>query len=624
MQTTNQFVVPFSVKEARSDEFSYDQIHAWCYKYIDITKREYTENAPVEYVDDIKHTQSYITGWNRIMSSAHIGQLKLGLSELSFLQQYCGGDGPVYMIYAGSAPNEHFYMLRRHFTNVKFIFFDPNEHLALYPDNKTHYDHPDDVLYYRIAPTNRYNANYERTINVVDGATIRRIDRNTEFDRSTDLRHIKETGHRLYIFETYFNNEWATRLAAALAGERVLFCSDIRTSANTEEIPGDSDVIWNNAQQLIWYRILKPAAAMFKFRPLFFVEHERHLSSLEHRYADTMQHAKAAGVDFVEAYKNRKLVYLEGRIMLQAFAGEKSSEVRLMIDGPDAKIIEYDNKDFDNRMYYYNIFIRNDRIVPASGLDKLTVGERAEFDRLATALGYDHCCDCANVLTVYQRVLAGDTVANATGTATTVTSSAVNATSTPLASPLANPLTALKELSMDMKAMRRTLYKAVHGYADRLIAGGRDVYSKQRLCLMKYVRASTIKIEPDKRILQCFADHGYRADVFWFYNIADSVKMLSAYHADDEYIRYLVHIAREQPTVPAGHFARPNVFTVESNMVVITAHSTLFHMIWELCRKNKNRVIKCMILDDGLADVLLMTERTWTKHSDHYLSNPTQ
>lgn len=144
----NKLVVPFGKREShRVVEPDYDMIHQYCYNNMEHIKREYAETQPARWLDDIKHAFKYQKLAHRVFSSTHWGQLKLAISELAFLHQYAGHD-QVYMLYVGSAPNEHFYTLPRHFPNVKFIFFDPNEHYILYPNGKNMYDseYVDDIL----------------------------------------------------------------------------------------------------------------------------------------------------------------------------------------------------------------------------------------------------------------------------------------------------------------------------------------------------------------------------------------------------------------------------------------------------------------------------------------------
>ena len=95
----------------------------------------------------------------------------------------------------------------------------------------------------------------------------------------------------------------------------VIFCSDIRLTPPTEE-----QVIKDMTMQLNWWKIMNPEFAMFKFR--------------------------------LPCQKGKTL-YPKGEIYIQPFPGPTSTETRLIVK-KNAPIIEYDNTEYESRLFYHN------------------------------------------------------------------------------------------------------------------------------------------------------------------------------------------------------------------------------------------------------------------------------
>jgi hypothetical protein len=87
----------------------------------------------------------------------------------------------------------------------------------------------------------------------------------------------------------------------------------------------DKNVVENMEWQKNWVILMQPVASMLKFRL---------------------------------PYSPGKTQYLDGKIYFQIWAGNTSSEGRLISERP-YKIIEYDNSDYDNCMFYLNYCQRN-------------------------------------------------------------------------------------------------------------------------------------------------------------------------------------------------------------------------------------------------------------------------
>jgi hypothetical protein len=231
--------------------------------------------AEDRYLKDADPTRDY-TDNTRPKTVEHLGQRKLLLSEIEFLtHNFKEGDT---VVYAGSAPGTHLPILVDMFPGIKMILYDPNK-----------------------------------------------------FDPRA--RSVTKD-----IYQEYFTDKVATKLAAAIPGEKMLFVSDIRTE------PTDAGVTKDMAMQKKWIEIMKPRKSLLKCRL---------------------------------PYGAGKFKYFEGRFWIQCFAPQSSTETRLEIEGVPG-LVEYDNKKYEDQMFYFN-----------------TVKRTMYYKHRATGLGYDHCYDCA-------------------------------------------------------------------------------------------------------------------------------------------------------------------------------------------------------------------------------------
>lgn len=149
--------------------------------------------------------------------------------------------------------------------------------------------------------------------------------------------------------------------------EDCLFISDIRSPVNYYEggeivgeqvLEENSKEIMNNMNsQYVWCKILEPKMASLKFRL---------------------------------GWEKGEIEYFDGKVFLQAWSGNKSSEGRLFTDCKNLKI--YNNLIYDSEMYYYNTVMR------------MALYPREDLEELSDL--YDHCYDCTceiNVLSDYIR-----------------------------------------------------------------------------------------------------------------------------------------------------------------------------------------------------------------------------
>jgi len=140
--------------------------------------------------------------------------------------------------------------------------------------------------------------------------------------------------------------------------DKILFFSDIRNTdnrGNVTEVIVDSDL----DTQLSWIKQLKPKAFCLKFRI---------------PYVD-LNKGKTTHKDYIDGYG-----------VLQAYAPETTTEIRLMNVSEDAfhngepKMKVWTLNNYENQMFYVNTILR----------------EWAYYDDVGdTVLGGDHCFDCA-------------------------------------------------------------------------------------------------------------------------------------------------------------------------------------------------------------------------------------
>jgi cap2 methyltransferase len=129
-------------------------------------------------------------------------------------------------------------------------------------------------------------------------------------------------------YEQFFTDETANEWKSIKhPSKNILFISDIRTGSTDMEINAFEDCVKSdNKNQLRWYNIIDPEMAMFKFRLPYDSD------------------------EFTE--------YLDGQVYLQPYAPVTSAETRLIV-GNNAKLIKYDNRLYEEQMFYFNKYVRN-------------------------------------------------------------------------------------------------------------------------------------------------------------------------------------------------------------------------------------------------------------------------
>jgi hypothetical protein len=134
----------------------------------------------------------------------------------------------------------------------------------------------------------------------------------------------------------------------------LVFVSDIRSEPASQE-----NIIRNMSMQLKWWQIMQPELSMFKFRL---------------------------------PWEEGKTEYPFGHIYVQAFPGATSTETRLIVK-KNAKLVEYDNKQYENACFYHNTVTRE-------MYHKTKLGDlNLERD------GLDNCYDCTSFIHIMSEYL---------------------------------------------------------------------------------------------------------------------------------------------------------------------------------------------------------------------------
>jgi hypothetical protein len=161
---------------------------------------------------------------------------------------------------------------------------------------------------------------------------------------------IKETD-RIKIRKEYMTND----VAKEYTNIKTLFISDIRSVdfkiANRDEVDIgiDRDMKW----QMDWYFIIKPKAGMFKFKL---------------------------------PWNNDKTEYIDGDIYLPVYGSQSTTESRLITTS--FKLKKYDNKKYENQMYYFNNILRV-----------------CHYKHDIKVEGIDHCYDCSTEIYILKNYL---------------------------------------------------------------------------------------------------------------------------------------------------------------------------------------------------------------------------
>jgi len=222
-------------------------------------------------------------------STLHAGQLKLMLSELYFLLHYSKDNDTV--VYAGAAVGSHIILLQELFPKINWVLIDPGK-----------------------------------------------------FD-SRLIKLSKDEPKRFIVDNSYFTDEYATKISKTYKTDNVLFISDIRLQ------PIEEKVMMDMKNQETWTKIINPRHVMLKFRL---------------------------------PWDQKTFEYLDGKVLLQQFPPQTSTETRLIASFP-YKTKVWNAKKYESQMFYHNTVYR---------VHYFEWSEKYE-NVIKNIKGLDHCYDCA-------------------------------------------------------------------------------------------------------------------------------------------------------------------------------------------------------------------------------------
>lgn len=316
---------------------------------------------PIVLLDDVKGSLNYEESTELYRGSRHIGQRKLFLNEVDFCVEVGKRDSSPVIFYAGAAPNQKGAFLASLFPGFKFVFIDPER--------------------FNIQKPLKYKIN----IKILRGKNLSGTDLDIIASIKDDIIKEKTGDHPTQIY--IINDIMTLSLAKAIAKVFPVnyFISDIRTNSLDKE-PDAVDILWNLAQQYNWINEMKSSITMLKFRHPFYStspEDFFRLAAVSPRVEDFAL-AKANGIDFVDNFSRRQLVYFKGEVRMQPWSGQTSTESRLVSFSPAGSLHDWGTPEaYENTYFYYNGISRWLGIFDNDNADK---------DRV---IGFDNCNDCA-------------------------------------------------------------------------------------------------------------------------------------------------------------------------------------------------------------------------------------
>jgi hypothetical protein len=365
----------------------YDQIR-------DVIPAKLTADRAIERVDEVPGRLKF-KRLDQPTTTIHLGQLKLLLSEIQFMNNIygrTGADAECLFVYAGSAPSNKGWVFAQMFPRAKMIFVDPAEHVIVDATQagqsgaRTNYTDPDMVRYLAAGGVNKYG-HTDRKVRLWSGELLDKetdakdlAGRNAAFaaDPAAGVAAALRDPCRIFIAECYFTNILADTIRAEVdklgRALPIYFVSDIRTSTD------DAGIIWNNCMQYNWICRMQPDYSLLKFRAPFF----DNLGDLADYMRPDIAEAAGRGLDALADYEQKKYRYFVGTDYLQAYSRLTSAETRLMVEKrPGTVPYPVELLDWvarEERMFYYNM-----------------VHRPYVYHDIPTDIpsGIDHCADCA-------------------------------------------------------------------------------------------------------------------------------------------------------------------------------------------------------------------------------------
>jgi len=355
--------------------------------------------VPCETIDDIPGELVFIPNTGDYRAGVHLGQRKLGLSEIEFLvncRNEIGNSGREFLcVYAGAAPSYKMGLLGRLFPEVKFLLVDPNP--------------------FHIYDAKATFIKCENWGNLREICEQLRVVRDTKIERSISANNVGDcASNQIYVINGYFTQLLASALRDIFAYD-IAFISDIRTNLSSGSVtgigsimPDTVDITWNLSQQYNWIYIMKPFASLVKFRHPFYEDLDKfretcddklfkddYLASLGEKVLDGCDEKIVDNmrVDFVKNALSNKLVYYPGKIYMQVWHGQSSTETRLFIVREDlGKLVEYNKAYYEIKHNWYNKIARGYQYF--------------QNKHTCKNIYFDNCADCALEALIWERYLA--------------------------------------------------------------------------------------------------------------------------------------------------------------------------------------------------------------------------
>jgi len=316
--------------------------------------------------------------------NVHIGERLLFINGLNFLNmmvKYSSVEGKKsFVVFAGGAPGYYLYELSRYYPNVIFLVIDPKAFSPYISDNL-------------IQPYNEY---VRLRSDELSSQQLTKI----HYLRSLDtLARLLDTSIRIFALRRKCTPELLVELKFILLDTMIYFWSNKfeQESKNEEPAPlnddepeyTDYDIIKNMITQYNYIKHLQPDASMLRFRiPIYDIGPKRLGQFMETLNANQE-------LDILNNYMKKKIIYPNGKLILQPWNTKSSTETRIIIKKENIfTLAEYDIAEYDALMNYYNCLERPVR--------------KHNNDEGFYKYGYCECNDCAIELAVFKEYLTNN------------------------------------------------------------------------------------------------------------------------------------------------------------------------------------------------------------------------
>lgn len=324
---------------------------------------------PITTLSQITKTLPYNDNSKIYHNNLHLGQRKLFLTEIMFMNKYykrLKNKHPI-VIYTGAAPSNKTYLLHQLYPDAKFILIDPNAF----------------NLFIKKTGDSHRTRKVRDIVHLYTNKKFKYLGNSVNINREKWVDFIEKTDtYKIFIIEDLMTNELSEILTPLGKKNNMIFLSDIRLSQFRKNSPVDLDFIYDMSIQYNWINIMKPKLWMLKFKMPYYTTDNADIifknKNLPH-IKEAFEYSKKLGIDFLKNYYDNKFIYLKGGVYIQPWAPPKSTESRLI--GIDTNIKEYNISRYENKFFYYNLIQRGFVMHHNNYVDK--------------NMGFDYCNDCS-------------------------------------------------------------------------------------------------------------------------------------------------------------------------------------------------------------------------------------